>query len=1096
MSAEPLGAELLNIARAPRRGALRLSTLSVDQTNAIVDRAVEQRRYFTGPSVGASAMYTDYVWNDKLTEATNRARQRGADVNTLYTYLRGRWNAQAATELIEAPTNINMGPGQPDVVIGGAERRLLLTMEHVPGETFPMYFTRHVQNQMFQQSVEEATWGAVIAFPLPDRDDRRPVNLRNWRDGNFNCLVKPILDRLVSKLESVTASYEAKPTSEKKSMLARYQTKVAIAERTLAGVASVGIGCDLVRVLCQQVQICVEVKSMIAAHHPVKCTVCLAHVLDTSTHVCGSDGSSRTIDFVTVFKCDKTRNRNDFSFVFIETRDGHVVLGGNAGFRQTCFMTSCGETTELADLAPLYASLIEADTLFAFKQDASGRVTKIMQPGEPPVSAPAHPFWVIHRSFMKETQLVNCFVDAVQQPELSSFVVASMLHNATVDAPGFNNVRDAGEPWIGSIDMRRAYANVAACEYYTGYLGKIHEFRLMSAVVPGRNGLYWVDVNLVPAHLVNPMTAGWFVSGVYTSPELAYWVVMGVRFTVRAGCIGSDIQFDFNDHPEMMERYAMDGGADADGIRGYCLSTGVMQSHSLTETYNLFLGSKCGNLFKDMPGVYVNDSTRTATATFPKWTCQHLCHVVAFIFAYVRIGVMQQVLDMGASVLRVCVDGIYFDKRLYTPPVGLASFDRVWGVDDEVRMGNDSGPTYVCRDLGFTAAHLATLSPRVTDGFSEMLITGMGGNGKSHVVCTDILLPGNPVGKRRDVGDGGANGGLVRPVLLVPTHAQRREKMEDYPGLIVWTHARLFNFMGGVDKSVHPNVSELGCISNVLMFDECSMIPDVLRALVVATFPMHKIIWLGDVGYQCPPFPITGPIGEKIERPEFNPLAVAHRMELTVNYRIKCPQLMNLAQQLRRGIEANDRPAMGSSVVRACVQRISLAAMPSVYCKGDLVICRTHEQIATASDALCHVFGQYKTGRNKMVFKLEPRCVDVVAYTVNSIPKASAMHCHGFTVHATQGQTVKRPRRVFLCLSRDMELRVLYTAVTRCEYIDQLYYYVDGSSAGAFDGEADGGDSDADDQSEELEEALAVVDHAVRVGIREAWRMSSRRQLK
>jgi hypothetical protein len=1070
-----------------------------------VSRAQAQGRYFN-PDVQRS-LYTTHQWrplvdangalrsNVPAAEALannvwNYEQQRLGAGRTLFAYLNGIYAAGAeAVELVEIP--INDGSGG----YAASSRRIMLTMPRAVNgqrEPFAAYFERVVRQSLFRGSKEECTWGDFIAFPIP-WGATRAVNLLRWFEGDLNCLVRPILERLVERRDKYEAAYEAKATSQRKSVLRAYELKVAIAEGVLAGVGQLGIGCDMVRVLCEQVQICVEVRSIIAAHHGSKCTVCLAYVLDAGKHVCFVDGAKKTVDFVTVFRCDKTRSKNDFKFVFIETRDGHVDLAGNGSFHQQCFMTSCGETIVIDDLGPMYGQLVESDTLFAFKQDASGRVTKIMVPGQPPVSAPPNPFWEVHQEFLKKTLLRECYVDAVQQPELSSFVVSAMAYNTTVDNPAFNYTVDGAADWIGSIDLKRAYANVGHCSYYTGYLGKIHELRRMTEVMPGRNGIYWVDVTHVPLHLDTPVTRGWFVSGCHTSPELCYWGDIGILYDVRAGCIGSDVHFDFNEHPQMMERYSMTRGDPADGIRGYCLSTGVMQSHCLTESYNLHLGSKCGDLFKDMPGVYINAELKTATATFPRWTSLHLCHVIAFIFSYVRISVMKQALAMGGAVMRVCVDGIYYDKRVYSPPVDDAAFNRSWSVKADARFGNAPADQYVCRDIGFNATHLETLSCRTTNGVSETLITGMGGNGKSHLVCTDILVPGNPTKKTRMPADSNRNGGLVRPVLLVPTHAQRTEKLADYPGLVVWTHAKIFNFIGM--NSQHPNVVELSSISNVLMFDECSMIPDALRLITKAVFPRHKIIWLGDVGYQCPPVPIDGPHGEKIDRPEFDATAVESRMELTVNYRIKCDHLMNLAQCLRRAIDERKSVVVGSAIARSAIQHITTAGMQALYRKGDFVICRTHDQIAHITNLLCGSFEQYKNSRNKITDVLTGRDerASIIPYQASKLPRGTIMHCHGFTVHATQGQTIKRPRRVFICLTRDMELRVLYTAITRCEYIDQLYYYEGDHSDFSDMVEADE-DEDDDEYDEDVTEALAVVSAAVQTSLRAAWRATVSRQ--
>jgi ATP-dependent exoDNAse (exonuclease V) alpha subunit len=82
---------------------------------------------------------------------------------------------------------------------------------------------------------------------------------------------------------------------------------------------------------------------------------------------------------------------------------------------------------------------------------------------------------------------------------------------------------------------------------------------------------------------------------------------------------------------------------------------------------------------------------------------------------------------------------------------------------------------------------------------------------------------------------------------------------------------------------------------------------------------------------------------------------------------------------------------------------------------------------------------------------------------------------------------------VFICLTRDMELRVLYTAITRCEYIDQLYYYEGDHSDFSDMVEADE-DEDDDEYDEDVTEALAVVSAAVQTSLRAAWRATVSRQ--
>ena len=984
------------------------------------------------------------------------------------------------------------------------DRSFMFRFDFAPqAMNFATYFATNIRNVLFTGSGgnNNVLIGEFIIRPMQPGKDRRKSTAQkfsSWREGEHNCLVGPIHDRLVAKVNDLEARHAAKPTQQNLSALNKFKRKMGITARVLTAVAETGASTDWVEYLCEQIEISVEVRSMISVYHRAKCQVCLSYIVDADEHVCGQDGSQKTLDSVTLYKCDRTRLCQDMSFVFVETRDAHVDYVGDARSRPTCFLSSHAESVVCDDLKHRFDALVAADTMFMFDLDVSGNVRKLMTiDGIPLVSEPL-PFWDIHRDFLKRTGLDACFIDAVSDPELSSFVVASMGHNTTFDYPGFDHTEvpdTESHPWIRSIDIRRAYANVGLCEYYSGYMGKIHEFRMMDRMVADRNGIYWVTDVVVPDRiLADPFMAGLFVEGSYPSPELRFWTDIGVCFRVVAGCVGSDLDFNYNDFPEMMEKHDMLRGPNGApvGIRGYCLSTGVMQLRDLVESHRVFTGSGSLETFRGIPSVFVNEEQRTAVVTFPKSSAKHLCHVVSFIFSYVRIAVAQQVMAMAGSVVRVCVDGIYFDSRLYAPPYGSAVFDAVWSSKSSVNISNIPSSGYVCRDMGFTSRNLDGLSNRVSAYHTEELITGMGGNGKSHLVCTDVLLRGIPEGSVRLPLEVGRNGGLVRAMLFVPTIGQMKEKLADYPGVRVWTHAKLFNFIG---LTWHPNIEEVRRWAGVLLFDECSMIPDAIRAVVVSKFPCHKIVWLGDVGYQCEPFPVAGEDGVKQHRPEFNPANVPYSLELTVNYRIKCPLLLRLAMELRRAIDLRLPPAAGSMLVRTSVARTTLRELRATYCKGDFVLCRTHQQISGVTKLLKDAFGQFKNSKNRLV-SLDGRYArfDVVDYTDHGelTGRRSLMHCHGFTVHATQGATVKVPRRVIICMERDMELRVLYTAVTRCEYLHQLLYFDDAVSSGDWAGLGGGCDADGEEKEEEEDYAEAVreVNMAIEAAVVESWRRS------
>jgi hypothetical protein len=118
---------------------------------------------------------------------------------------------------------------------------------------------------------------------------------------------------------------------------------------------------------------------------------------------------------------------------------------------------------------------------------------------------------------------------------------------------------------------------------------------------------------------------------------------------------------------------------------------------------------------------------------------------------------------------------------------------------------------------------------------------------------------------------------------------------------------------------------------------------------------------------------------------------------------------------------------------------------------------------------------------------------EVLSYVEpGKVPKKSVVHCHGFTVHATQGETVKAPRKVILCMERVMEPRVLYTAVTRCETMSQLFFYDGRVHVGGEDGASESEDAfdqgvDSSDGDDENDAILDEVDMEVDSARRRAW---------
>ena len=55
----------------------------------------------------------------------------------------------------------------------------------------------------------------------------------------------------------------------------------------------------------------------------------------------------------------------------------------------------------------------------------------------------------------------------------------------------------------------------------------------------------------------------------------------------------------------------------------------------------------------------------------------------------------------------------------------------------------------------------------------------------------------------------------------------------------------------------------------------------------------------------------------------------------------------------------------------------------------------------------------------------------------DDIPDIKKEHRHGFTIHSIQGETAKN--KLFIDLRKQKSLRMIYTAISRAQYISQIY---------------------------------------------------------
>ena len=895
----------------------------------------------------------------------------------------------------------------------------------------------------------------VVVYPGRKISNRR-LRQQKWRAGELNCVLAPILKTLRAK----HASYNEKmPGPAAKNYASRLKTlkehakRVSKCEEYMVKAMVEGVGEEYLTEICESLN--VEVSIFAALQ--------------------GLDAESMTIFTASSSKAATHR----LKFNFINARINHVdVLPSKAEYNKlSYFPLDNGELLSGAAMKAKHAELKASSTAIYRYRIGHGDITAIATPTV--LYKLDDPFMTVLGDFMTKTTLDAGQLCMLKDREVSNFIKRGVHGNGTVDKSvpctykqmllyPDDYVRELAELKVAranskSIDMKRAYTQGRKCDQYVGYPHKITDFRVTDKIEGV--GYYFVksfDWSIpytkherfyeIEKSFLNCFRG----MDVYASPLLRFLELFEVGMEIVYGAWGTSIDFDFNEHPEMMEKYrgtmSDDGEILSSGQRGYALGVGIMQCLRPTNMWYLDVDDEDIPLFEhyqfqrdlNCPSMHFFGDGKLG-ATYARKQVSHSLHVAGFITAYVQLNMFKMLLNCGVPVnkmLRVCSDGAYFDVA----NVSDITYDDTLFAEKEVNIdptgvsgsfSNGAADTYT----GETHSdHSLDFYQRLEEGDPLLCtiarrhhqfnaVVGAGGCAKSAVTLRDVFVAGGCVQQHGEVG----NGGLVRAMYFGPSHNLRADKQSEYPHVPTMCWQALF--------SLCPEVIRRFSRQNVWIVDECSMLLKTaqLGIMALAEELGVKVIFLGDPGYQAAPVPQLDKTTGECNKEEFD---VSHFTEgvnlqtLTVNYRFKCDILASFALELRRLICEKASYLEGHRFVREhpLIRRVNLDEVRSTYALGDWILVRTHVIGEMYTALFPHLERYHVTVNSKNHFK---------GSIVFEVPDVKHIRTHASTMHAVQGITVRRPRKLFIDMSRPMELRVLYTALSRPETFDQIYLIVD-----------------------------------------------------
>jgi len=582
-------------------------------------------------------------------------------------------------------------------------------------------------------------------------------------------------------------------------------------------------------------------------------------------------------------------------------------------------------------------------------------------------------------------------IDDVAQPELSEFIKRGTHFNTSI---AFNNFMDNTTPnstiiGLKNIDQKKAFYSFKECKYYEGFLGKITDFRKTNKIEG--IGLYLIkDLKPFNCRLsdrtkfinLNKQMNMYISNNVYTSVELKFLTDMGWTYKIIAGCWGID-SFDFDFGEEMLGKIGKKPFVDGEGhlkMKGasfYAVATGEWASHNThstkfirgtEETYQVLRQQTDHEILK----FHETDEISIRIRKEHNYT---LSHISAFILAYQRLSLIEQLMEMDIDKLQsVYVDGIYY-------------IDHKFKMLDTFKEGDCESYSQMNINKKYFISQIYKTKPDIQfhvhrEHHQTELWTGAGGCGKTHINLTDF--------------------GLVNVLFCAPSHKLCASKENEYGCNVATTQSLLVN--NPMCKSHY---------ANVLIIDEVSMMTNTEKEFIFNKYSKHKIIMCGDIGFQIPAW----------EGVPFQESGFKYYKHLEENHRVKKGDpLLKILNQIRDAIQ-NETP------LKISLPIVDMSYIKQHYTREDMILAYSNKTADNYTSTFSNIKKWY-IENSKVHHHGEIFIQDEKPEGSNVVIK------HGFTCASIQGETARH--NIYIDHECMKNLNVLYTAVSRAKQLSQI----------------------------------------------------------
>ena len=589
----------------------------------------------------------------------------------------------------------------------------------------------------------------------------------------------------------------------------------------------------------------------------------------------------------------------------------------------------------------------------------------------------------------------NMKIDYNLDKNLSEFIIQGSHYNGTIDFKDLSEVNSKDEN-IKQIDMIKAYSQFYNCKYYNGFMGVItNSIRPMNDY-KGLKGCFYITDLFIPEGKLKKLNYKmkiYFSNNIYYDTELKFLEDYGCKFKVVYGVVGENFDFRFND--EMLnnkeEILLGDKKFKVPYYSKWCGQKGMIYHNK-----NFYMkGSK--EYFENLRGehnIYTDNISDEFRVSYPKKKVNHALHITSQITTYQRLGMLEQLLNMDLDkILRVCVDGIYYEEHKFKP-CEKVQFDyekekkkfTLWSEGDSFIsniFSNLESKNWKCGNI--------------EREYNKVEIhDGMGGAGKTHYNLVDK--------------------GIYNPLFIAPSWFLSEDKKTDY-------NLKSNSVLARIGDKNLPYWKELMDRHNNIIGDEASQYSEEQKNFIIDNFK-GGVYFCGDFGYQLPP----------VQNKEMS-IEGLPRYTHKKNYRCKDKELYKNLLEVRKMIDyerESGKEIKDYSSIYKKFNNISYEEVKKIYKVEDMIITSQNNFIDEINKDI--ELEKYMIKNNTSLYKNGQ-----ILFKNPNIAGLEIVKTNAFTIHKVQGKTAEE--KLFIDKRKIKSLRMLYTALSRVRVKNQIYFF-------------------------------------------------------